>query len=53
MAGFCAVFTTVIVFAADKDAWIGLLFISLFWAIGIGMMLGGINMARRRAVSTW
>ncbi|MGE3803496.1 MAG: hypothetical protein AB7K24_02360 [Gemmataceae bacterium] len=34
----------------DAPPWIGLGCFGLFWAVGIGMMLGAINMGRRRAV---
>lgn len=50
---FIGVFTAVIAFASRKAAGPLLafgLFLSLFWAIGIGLLLGAINMGRRRAV---
>lgn len=54
--GFMVVFTTFFGFAAangkvvDREAWwMFPLFITVFWAAGIGMLLGAINMGRRQA----
>jgi hypothetical protein len=52
--GFMAVFTTLGVLAlvkgkADGDLWIVGLFCGAFWLIGIGLLLGSLSMARRRA----
>jgi hypothetical protein len=48
-----AIFTTIIVAAGTQqpgESLLGLLaFLSLFWLVGIGLLLGGINMGRRRA----
>jgi len=51
--GFMTLFTGVVVFTASKPnapLLIFGLFIAVFWAIGIAMLLGAINMGRRRAV---
>jgi len=34
----------------DADGWFVLLFLLIFWVIGIGLLLGAIHMGRRRAV---
>ncbi len=55
--GFMVVFTTMFVVAGFKDAGLDepgtmLIFVAftgVFWLIGIGMMLGAISMARRKA----
>lgn len=54
--GFMSLFTAVFVFAAlgDKanpqdNLWFAFLFIGLFWAIGVAMLLAAINMGRRHA----
>ena len=33
----------------DKAVWVLPLFLSVFWLVGIGLLLAGLNMARRRA----
>lgn len=50
--GMCALFTTFVLLAEAKDgSKLGILaFLSLFWLVGLGLLLGAINMARRRAV---
>jgi hypothetical protein len=56
--GFMTVFTSGVVCGGlnaenkpDETAlWIFPLFISLFWAVGIGLMLGALNMGRRSAM---
>ncbi len=53
--GFMVVFTAIFLFATDEkvdvaSTWAFVAFISVFWLIGIGMMLAAINMARRKAV---
>lgn len=51
--GFMAVFTSVALFAKmwqQKDAWIVLLFLLGFWAVGLSFLLATVNMGRRRAV---
>jgi hypothetical protein len=51
--GFMAIITGVFVFAdgpKGKDLLIAIPFFGLFWAVGIGMALGAINIGRRRAV---
>jgi hypothetical protein len=56
--GFMTVFTSVVLCGGlnaenkpDETAlWVIPLFLSLFWAIGIGLMLGALNMGRRRAM---
>jgi hypothetical protein len=53
--GFMAVFTPFTLTAifngkgADQAAWIVPALLSLFWLVGIGILLGGLNMGRRRA----
>jgi hypothetical protein len=55
--GFMAVFTPVMVggvmFGNDAKQegaiWVLPLFLSIFWLVGIGLLLGSLNMARRRA----
>lgn len=54
--GFMALFTGIAVFSllngAKPDAaavWIIPLVITVFWAVGVGMLLGAINMGRRQA----
>src|SRR5437764_2342599 len=54
--GFMAVFTPFMLMAifrgkgADQSAaWIVPAVLSLFWLVGIGILLGGLNMGRRRA----
>jgi hypothetical protein len=34
---------------ADKLVWVFPLFLSIFWAVGIGLLLGALNMGRRKA----
>jgi len=34
---------------ADKVVWVFPLFLSIFWAVGIGLLLGALNMGRRKA----
>ncbi len=49
---FMVLFTSLFLFAGpakEEQAWIFLLFIIPFWAVGIGLMLGAINMGRREA----
>src|SRR5207248_1291005 len=46
---FMVLFTTIVLFIGVGDA-VFLAFAVLFWGIGIGLVLGGINMGRRRAV---
>ncbi len=55
--GFMTVFSSMFLFiganaqnvqGGDK-LWIFVLFVIVFWAVGIGMLLGGINMGRRQA----
>lgn len=51
--GFMTVFTALTFGAAPAEAnvfWMFTLFIIVFWAIGIGMMLGAVHMGRRQAV---
>jgi hypothetical protein len=56
--GFMVVFTAFWIFAAAQGAaqdlqegiWFLVGIVSLFWAIGIGMLLAAINMGRRQAV---
>jgi len=52
--GFMALLTGFIVFSGGlgdpEGFWIFVAVISLFWLVGIGMLLAGINMGRRRAV---
>ena len=54
--GFMTVFTTLGAFAMaqgkaaqDDGLWIGVLFVSVFWLIGIGLLLVSLNMAWRKA----
>jgi hypothetical protein len=55
--GFMTVFSSMFLFiganAQDVQGgdklWILVLFMIVFWAVGIGMLLGGINMGRRQA----
>jgi hypothetical protein len=48
---FMAVFTAIPFFAAFQDGMlIFVLFVIGFWGVGIGLLLAGINMGRRRAV---
>lgn len=56
--GFCGLMTTIIVLSVlmpDKvkhegSPLIGLLFMIPFWGVGVGMLLGGLQMSRRKAV---
>jgi hypothetical protein len=51
--GFIAVFTGVFLFTGKKDLGIiapVLLFLSLFWTVGLAFLIAAINMARRRAL---
>ncbi len=51
--GFMAVFTCVFLFASGRTSGSDapfFLFTSLFWAIGIAMLLGAVNMGRRRGL---
>lgn len=52
--GFMAIVTGAFVFSNDgpkgKDLFIVVPFFGLFWAVGIGLALGAINMGKRRAV---
>jgi hypothetical protein len=56
--GFMTVFTSAVVCAGvqaenmpdDSSLWILPLFLSIFWAVGIGLMLGALNMGRRSAM---
>jgi hypothetical protein len=55
--GFMAIFTPLMIagFLAGNDAkqdgsiWIAILFLSVFWLVGVGLLLGSLNMARRGA----
>src|SRR5438552_7380066 len=54
--GFMSVFTPVFLVgifrgkgAEQAAAWIAPAVLSLFWLVGIGLFLGGLNMGRRRA----
>jgi hypothetical protein len=53
--GFMGVFTSFAHFglmqgkAKNEDLWILIPFLGLFWLIGIGILLGSLSMARRRA----
>jgi hypothetical protein len=52
--GFMTVFTAVMLGAGafsdiEANIWLVLLFVALFWLVGIGLLLGGINMGKRQA----
>jgi len=50
--GFMVLFTSVMIFAKSsaKPPWPVYLFIAGFWAIGIGMLLGALNMGKRQTM---
>lgn len=48
--GFVGAITTVLVFADGSEELPVFLFLSLFWLVGIGMLLGALNMGRRQSV---
>jgi len=50
--GFMVVFTSVMLFAdkSDKTPVPAYLFVAVFWAIGIGMLLGAVNMGKRQTI---
>lgn len=52
--GFMTVFTSMMVGIGafgkvEGNVWLMLLFVAVFWIVGLGMLLGGINMGRRQA----
>jgi hypothetical protein len=55
--GFMTVFSSMFLFIGVKaqdvqggdKLWIFVLFVIVFWSVGIGLLLGGINMGRRQA----
>jgi hypothetical protein len=56
--GFMTIFTTIMSLAIlqgdggdfDDSPWLPALFLGLFWAVGLGLLLGALNMGRRRAM---
>src|SRR5207247_1701165 len=54
--GFMTLFTGLMIFDDVKvqhgfaPGWVVVPFVGLFWSVGLGMMLGALHLARRRAV---
>jgi len=48
--GFMAVFTGVMVLGGPPGVWFVYLFLAGFWAVGIAVFLGALNMGRRRTI---
>jgi hypothetical protein len=47
--GFMTLFTAIMMFTGERAPWPLLLFLAGFWAIGLALLAGAVNMGRRRA----